>query len=191
MSRIFSYLRVSTTEQSAENQLIAITKAGYDIESHRVISETVSGSKPAMDRPQFKELVNSKLESGDTLVCLKLDRLGRNNSDVLNTVKLLTDKGVKLVSLDLPIRDLTSSEGEFMLGIFSAFSQFELGRLKERTKEGLERAVKNGTKLGRPPATVTTKNVQKLKADGLTQSMVVDALNISLPTVKRHWNKSV
>lgn len=68
----------------------------------RTISETVSGSVEAMKREKFKMLINHQMERGDTLVVLKLDRLGRGNIDVQNTINLLTDKGIKVVCLDLP-----------------------------------------------------------------------------------------
>ena len=93
--RVFSYCRVSTTEQSTENQIIAIRQKGYEVSDSRVISETVSGSVEAMKREKFKMLVNHQMENGDMLVVLKLDRLGRDNIDVQNTINLLTGKGVK------------------------------------------------------------------------------------------------
>ncbi|WP_198511692.1 recombinase family protein, partial [Bacillus subtilis] len=76
------------------------------------------------------------LESGDMLVVLKLDRLGRDNIDVQQTIEMLIHKGVRVVSLDLPIPDLSSSEGKLMLRMFSAFAEFEKDRIRERTQEG-------------------------------------------------------
>lgn len=189
--RIFSYCRVSTTEQTTENQIIAIRQKGYEVSDSRVISETVSGSVEAMKREKFKMLINHQLESGDMLVVLKLDRLGRDNIDVQNTINLLTDKGVKVVCLDLPVADLSSAEGKLMLQMFSAFAEFERNRIRERTKEGLERAKVQGKKLGRPKAHATTALVQAKKAEGLPQSKVANELGIGIATVKRHWNKSI
>jgi len=143
----------------------------------RIISETVSGSVEAMKRDKFKMLINNQIESGDMLVILKLDRLGRDNIDVQNTINLLTDKGIKIVCLDLPIADLSSAEGKLMLQMFSAFAEFERNRIRERTKEGLERAKAQGKKLGRP------------EAHGLSQSKVAEILGLGIATVKIHWNK--
>lgn len=187
--RIFSYCRVSTTEQTTENQIIAIRQKGYEVSDSRVISETVSGSVEAMKREKFKMLINHQLEAGDMLVVLKLDRLGRDNIDVQNTINLLTDKGVKVVCLDLPVADLSSAEGKLMLQMFSAFAEFERNRIRERTKEGLERAKAEGKKLGRPAAHATTDSVQAKKAEGLSQSKVAEVLGLGIATVKRHWNK--
>lgn len=189
MGRLFAYCRVSTTEQNTTNQVQAIESAGYQVEEQRVISETISGSVQAMKRPEFKALVDHKLESGDTLVVLKLDRLGRDNIDVQNTITDLQAKGIQVVSLDLPTPDLTSANGKLMLQMFAAFAEFERNRIKERTFEGLERAKREGKKLGRPVATDTIKAVQECKSKGFTQSQTVKAVGVSLPTVKRHWNK--
>ncbi len=189
MSRIFAYCRVSTTEQTTENQIQAIRRHGYDVRDDRIVSETISGSVQAMQRTEFANLVTHKMESGDTLVVLKLDRLGRDNIDVQQTIQMLTTKGIKVVCLDLPVPDLSSSEGKLMLQMFSAFAEFERNRIKERTRDGLERAQMEGKKLGRPKAIETTEAVQKLKAEGLSQSAVAKKLSISIATVKRHWNK--
>ncbi|ENE4772522.1 recombinase family protein [Klebsiella variicola] len=188
MSRTFAYCRVSTSEQTTENQIVAIRQAGYDILDSRVISETVSGGVQAMKRKGFADMVTHKLEKGDRLVVLKLDRLGRDNIDVQQTIAMLVDKGIDVVSLDLPVRNLASAEGKLMLQMFSAFAEFEKSRIIERTKEGLARAKAEGKKLGRPAAVDTVKRVQEAKARGLSQSKAVLELGLSLPTIKRNWN---
>lgn len=188
MSRTFAYCRVSTSEQATENQIVAIRQAGYDILDNRVVSETVSGGVQAMKRKGFADMVTHKLEKGDRLVVLKLDRLGRDNIDVQQTIAMLVDKGIDVVSLDLPVRNLSSAEGKLMLQMFSAFAEFEKSRIIERTKEGLARAKTEGKKLGRPVATDTLKRVQEAKAKGLSQSKAMRELGLSLPTIKRNWN---
>ena len=189
--RIFSYCRVSTTEQTTENQILAIRQKGYEVNDARTISETVSGSVEAMKREKFKMLINHQMERGDMLVVLKLDRLGRDNIDVQNTINQLTDKGIKIACLDLPVADLSSAEGKLMLQMFSAFAEFERNRIRERTKEGLERAKAQGKKLGRPEAHATTLLVQAKKAEGLSQSKTAEVLGLGIATVKRHWNKQL
>lgn len=189
--RIFAYCRVSTSEQTTDNQVLAIRSAGYEIQQNRVISETVSGSVPAIERKAFKTLIDHKLETGDSLIVLKLDRLGRDNIDVQHTISMLLEKGVTPISLDLPIQDLGSSEGRLMLQMFSAFAEFERNRIRERTMEGQARARAEGKRVGRPEATATTDKVLRYKAQGLSQSKVAAATGFSLPTVKRHWNKGI
>ncbi len=188
--RVFSYCRVSTTEQTTQNQVIAIRQRGYDVIDSRVVSETISGSVEAMKRQKFRMLVEHQMESGDTLVVLKLDRLGRDNIDVQNTITLLTAKGIKVVCLDLPVADLSSAEGKLMLQMFSAFAEFERNRIRERTREGIERAKAQGKKLGRPKAIDTTAAVQAKKTEGLSQSKTAQVLGLGISTVKRHWNNT-
>ncbi|HFT4630876.1 TPA: recombinase family protein [Klebsiella pneumoniae] len=188
MSRTFAYCRVSTSEQTTENQIMDIRQAGYDVIDNRVVSEVVSGGVQAMQRKAFADMVNHKLESGDRLVVLKLDRLDRDNIDVQHTIAMLLDKGIDVVSLDLPASNLASAKGKLMLQMFSAFAEFEKSRITERTKEGLERAKKEGKKLGRPIATDTRQRVQEAKTGGLSQAKVAAALGLGIATIKRHWN---
>ena len=191
MSRTFDYCRVSTIDHTVANQITAFINAGYDINDNRIVSETISGKTPALQRTEFKVLIDNKLEAGDTLIVLKLDRLGRDSIDVQTTVNHILAQGIKLIVLDLPAPDLSSPNGKMMVGLFSVFAQFERDRIAERTREGLARVKALGKKLGRPVATNTTAKVQEMKATNKSQSKVALALGISLPTVKRHWNKAV
>ncbi|ENW4943636.1 recombinase family protein [Salmonella enterica] len=187
MSRTFAYCRVSTTEQTTANQVLALNAAGYHFEPYRVIEEEISGTVEALARPKFAALVD-KLEPGDRLVVLKLDRLGRSNIDVQQTINMLMARGVEVSCLDMPVPDITSATGKLMVQIFASFAEFERNRIVERTKEGIARARAEGKKFGRPVAVDTTKAVQKAKADGLSQSQAAAALGMSTRTVKRHWN---
>lgn len=95
--------------------------------------------------------------------------------------------GVKVISLDLPVPDLSKPEGKMMLGMFSVFAEFEKNRIRERTQESLDRLKAEGVKLERPEATETTESVQQCKIMGLSQAQAADHLGISVRTVKRHW----
>lgn len=187
MSRIFLYCRVSTSEQTVDNQLLALAQRGYTVPPARAITETISGGVCAMERPQFRNMVQNKLESGDSLVVLKLDRLGRDMIDVLNTVKMLRTKGIIVKSLDLDGVDLTSSAGRFQMSVLAAVANFEKDRIRERTQEGLAKAKAQGKKLGRPN-TASTESIRACKENGLSQSMTAKELGISIATVKRYWN---
>ena len=149
MSRTFAYLRVSTTGQTTENQLLEIQSAGFAVDPNRVISETVSGSVPAFKRPEFAKLVD-RLEKSDVILTTKLDRLGRNTVDILNSVEKLSNLGVRVHCLALGGMDLTSAAGKMTLSVISAVSCMELDLLKERTAAGLVRARAAGKKYGRP-----------------------------------------
>ena len=187
MSRTFLYCRVSTSNQFNENQAQEVKSAGFDIQTSRIVEETISGSIAATERPGFQKLLE-RMETGDVLIVTKLDRLGRNAMDVRSTVERLDAMGVRVHCLALGGVDLTSAAGKMTMQVLAAVAEFERDLLIERTQAGLERAKAEGKTLGRPAATGTTSAVQAQKAAGVSQSRTATALGISLATVKRHWN---
>lgn len=149
MSRVFAYCRVSTSDQTTDNQVQEIAAAGYQLAPQRIIAETVSGSVAASEREGWGRLVN-KLEAGDVLVVTKLDRLGRNAMDVRSSVEGLAGMGVRVHCLALGGMDLTSPAGKMTMGVINAMAEFERDLLIERTQAGLARAKAEGKALGRP-----------------------------------------
>lgn len=160
MTRVFAYCRVSTAEQTTDNQIQEIAASGFQVDSRRIIAETVSGSVAAMERKGFLTLLN-KLESGDVLVVTKLDRLGRNAMDVRATVERLASLGVRVHCLALGGADLTSPAGKMTMGVIAAVAEFERDLLVERTQAGLFRAKSQGKQLGRPRS-LDANNVQEV-----------------------------
>lgn len=150
MSRVFAYCRVSTTDQTTQNQIIEIMAAGFTIEARRLIEESISGSVAAKVRPGFAKLIE-KMEAGDILVVTKLDRLGRNAMDVRATIEQLADLGVRVHCLALGGVDLTSPAGKMTMQVIAAVAEFERDLLIERTQSGINRAKAAGKQFGRPP----------------------------------------
>jgi len=72
MGRVFAYCRVSTGDQTTDNQVLELRSAGFDIDERRIVVETVSGSTPARERKEFARLLD-RLEPDDVLVVTKLD----------------------------------------------------------------------------------------------------------------------
>ncbi len=162
MSRVFAYCRVSTSDQTTDNQIHEIAGAGFSITLQRTIVETISGSVAARERKGFGQLIN-KLESGDVLVVTKLDRLGRNAMDVRSTVEALEGMGVRVHCLALGGTDLTSPAGKLTMGVIAAVAEFERDLLIERTQAGLSRAVSQGKALGRPSSLTKAQAGEVLK----------------------------
>lgn len=156
----FAYGRISTAEQTIENQRIEIEAAGYAIDYW--YSDTISGKTSASQRPQFVALL-SKIRDGETLIVSKLDRIGRDAQDVGATIKLLKERHIKVVVLQLGTLDLTSPAGKMMLTMLSAVAEMERDLLVERTHAGLARAIAEGKKLGRIPKT-TPEQREAIKA---------------------------
>ena len=151
MPRVFAYCRVSTLDQTTQNQRLEIKAAGFAIEARRLIEETISGSVAAKQRPGFTKLIE-RMEPGDVLVVTKLDRLGRNAMDVRATVEQLASSGVRVHCLALGGVDLTSAAGKMTMQVIAAVAEFERDLLIERTQSGMIRARAAGKQFGRPPA---------------------------------------
>jgi putative DNA-invertase from lambdoid prophage Rac len=186
MSRVFAYCRVSTADQTTDNQVQEIAAAGFNVTKQRAITETVSGSIAAVDRKGFAKLLD-RLEAGDVLVVTKLDRLGRNAMDVRGTVEKLASLGVRVHCLQLGGVDLTSPAGKMTMQVINAVAEFERDLLIERTQAGLKRAKAEGKTFGRPMALSKQQQedaIKKLEA-GAPVAQVARDMDTSRQTIMR------
>lgn len=186
MSRVFAYCRVSTAEQTTENQVREIKAVGFNLEPRRVVTEVVSGSVAASQRQGFAKL-RDRLETGDVLVVTKLDRLGRNAMDVRATVEELEAAGVRVHCLALGGADLTSAAGKMTMAVLSAVAEFERDLLLERTAAGIDRARDAGKMLGRPRALSAKQQIvaQERLEQGQAIAAIARELGTSRQTVMR------
>jgi putative DNA-invertase from lambdoid prophage Rac len=153
MAAVFGYGRVSTGQQTAENQRLELAQAGYAIEDdYWYADEGISGKTSASQRPEFGRLL-AQIRRGETLVVSKLDRLGRDAVDVMQTIRIMAERSIKVVVLQLGTTDLTSAAGKLLLTMLAAVAEMERDLLVERTQAGLARAKAEGKKLGRPSKT--------------------------------------
>jgi len=186
MSRTFAYVRVSKMQQETENQIREIESAGFAIQPHRIITETISGSMPISRRKGFTLLLE-KMETGDVLIVTKMDRLGRDAIDVSITVAKLERMGIRVHCLALGGVDLTSSAGKMTMGVINTVAQFERDLLIERTQSGLDRAKSNGKTLGRPNALSESQRKQTIQQihEGKTIAVIARQFNVSRQTIMR------
>ncbi|RQT46090.1 recombinase family protein [Burkholderia cepacia] len=186
MSRTFAYARVSTTDQTATNQLREIEAAGFSIDKRRVITECISGSVSAEQRPGFAELL-LKMEEGDVLIVTKLDRLGRNAMDVRATVEALARRGIRIHCLALGGVDLTSAAGRMTMQVLNAVAEFERDLLIERTQAGIARARAEGKAMGRPSALTKQQQneVRQQINEGASVASLAKRYNTSRQTIMR------
>ncbi len=192
MARTFAYCRVSTADQTTDNQVAEICAAGFSVEPKRIVTETVSGSVPAMERKGFAKLLD-RLEADDVLLVTKLDRLGRNAMDVRATVERLATEGVRVHCLALGGVDLTSPAGKMTMGVIAAVAEFERDLLIERTQSGLVRAKAEGRRLGRPMALTNQQHAEiaeKRKA-GISLRVLAEEYKTSLASVQRAEARAV
>jgi putative DNA-invertase from lambdoid prophage Rac len=186
MARTFAYCRVSTGDQTTDNQVREIEAAGFQIEPKRVVAETVSGSVAAKERKGFARLLD-RLEAGDVLIVTKLDRLGRNAMDVRATVEALAAEDVRVHCLALGGVDLTSAAGKMTMGVISAVAEFERDLLIERTQAGLKRAKAEGRALGRPNLLSTSQQeaIRAKRAEGVSLGELARQYGVSRSAIQR------
>jgi len=150
----YGYARVSTKEQNAERQLIALT--GFGIVETAIFVDKQSGKD--FERRQYRRLIR-KLKDGDTLVVKSIDRLGRNYEEILEQWRIITkEKRAAIVVLDMPLldtrqnRDLTGTLiADIVLQLLSYVAQTEREFIRQRQAEGIAAAKARGVRFGRQP----------------------------------------
>ena len=152
MNRAVIYSRVSTNEQTVENQLKILRevaeKKGLEV-VREISDEGISGAKGRDDRKGFDELIKGSIKNEwDIILCFDVSRLGRSLKDL---VSFLED--IQSARCDLYIHnsgiDTSTASGKMMFGMLSVFSEFERSMIRNRVIAGQQRAVANGVKLGR------------------------------------------
>ena len=137
------YARVSTQEQDTQAQIAALKESGCE----RIFQEKASGGR--WNRPELHRLLEH-LRKGDVFVVWKLDRLSRSLKDLLLTLEKIEAVGAHFQSLTETI-DTSAPAGRMMMQIVGSFAEFERAMLRERTRNGLAVARKEGRVGGRRP----------------------------------------
>jgi DNA invertase Pin-like site-specific DNA recombinase len=99
-----------------------------------IFFDEASAKRALCERPAGK-ILDSSLQSGDHLIIAKTDRAFRVNSDQYLTTQTWTKRGIKLHFLDIPVPDVTSPEGELIVGMLALVAQFERRRCGQRTRD--------------------------------------------------------
>lgn len=150
---IYGYVRVSSTDQNEDRQMIALTEA--KVPKKNIYVDKQSGKD--FDRPNYKKLVR-KLKAGDLLYILSIDRLGRNYEEIQKQWRILTkDIGIDICVLDMPLLDTRNGKdlmgtfiADLVLQILSFVAQNERENIKKHQAEGIAAAKAKGVKFGRP-----------------------------------------
>ncbi len=178
------YARVSTELQHSENQAIRLKDAGCEVV---YADQGASGRKAS--RPEWDALIAS-LRAGDTLVCTKLDRIGRSVTNLVAVATHLRETEVDLVCLDQAI-DTSTAQGKLFFHIISAFAEFESDIIRERTLDGLAAArerhggtlPQHGNSVMKPAKLAAA---QSLLSAGMRPSEVAQTLSVGRATIYRH-----
>lgn len=150
---IYGYVRVSSTDQNEDRQLIALREQGVD--EKNIFIDKQSGKD--FERPNYKKMVR-KLKAGDLLYIISIDRLGRNYEEIQKQWRVLTKEiGIDICVLDMPMLDTRNGKdlmgtfiADLVLQILSFVAQSERENIKKRQTEGIAAAKAKGVKFGRP-----------------------------------------
>jgi DNA invertase Pin-like site-specific DNA recombinase len=171
------YIRVSTLDQKTDRQL-----EGVDLDKR--FTDKASGKD--MKRPQL-EAALQYLREGDVLVVHSMDRLARNLDDLRKVVTDLTGRGIviEFVKEHLTFTGEDSAMSKLLLSVMGAFAEFERALLKERQREGIAIAKKNGVYKGRKPSLSTDRaaELRRRVSAGEKKSALAREFKISRETL--------
>lgn len=180
------YSRVSTTDQTATNQLLAL-RAFAEARSWTATEFTDAGISGAKDRRPALDamMAAARARKVDVVVAVKLDRLARSTHHLVVLAKELEALGVDLVVVDQAI-DSTTPAGRLMFHVLAAIAEFERDLIRDRVMAGLRRARAQGKRLGRPRLHhVDVDQARSLLAGGKSLRAVARALHVHPTAVSR------
>ena len=151
--KIFGYVRVSSTDQNEDRQMIALRQVG--VLDENIYMDKMSGKD--FDRPQYKKMVK-RMKQGDLLYVLSIDRLGRNYDEIQNQWRILTKEiGIDVCVIDMPLLDTRQSKdllgtfvADLVLQVLSFAAHNERDNIRKRQSEGIAAAKARGVHMGRP-----------------------------------------
>lgn len=180
------YARVSTTEQTPENQLQALRAFALarGWQAHECVDRGISGAKAS--RPALDALLHAaRSRKLDVVCCTKLDRLARSTHHLVTLAKELEALGVDLVVLDQSI-DTTTPSGRLLFHVLAAIAEFERDLIRDRVLAGLRRAKAQGRHLGRPRQHfVDVDKAEHLLGQGFSLRAVARVLRVHPTVVSR------
>jgi DNA invertase Pin-like site-specific DNA recombinase len=174
------YIRVSSVDQNTVRQL-------EDIRLDRVFTDEASGKDTK--RPQLEAMLEFVRE-GDLVVCHSMDRLARNLDDLRKLVMGLTKRGIRVefIKESLTFTGEDSPMATLLLSMLGAVSEFERALIKERQREGIAIAKKNGVYKGRKPSLTPERaaELRKRVAAGEKKAGIARDFNISRETLYQY-----
>lgn len=187
--RVGYYLRVSTKDQSTDNQRIELDRIaalrGWTVVE--VFEDAgISGAKGRDQRPAFDAMLKAaQRREIDMVAAWSVDRLGRSLNDLVSFLGDLQAVGCNLY-LHVQGLDTTTPSGKAMFGMLAVFSEFERSIIVERINAGLARTKAKGTVLGRPKIETTKeRSIIAHREAGFGRNAIAKALGVGVGTVAR------
>ncbi len=156
---VFGYVRVSSTDQNEDRQLMAMREKG--VQPSGIYIDKQSGKD--FSREQYRRMVRM-LKKGDLLYILSIDRLGRNYEEIQQQWRILTKEiGADICVIDMPLLDTRNGRdlmgtfiADLVLQILSFVAESERVNIKKRQEQGIAAAKAKGVRFGRPRTRVPT-----------------------------------
>ena len=193
----YAYIRVSTNQQTVQNQKLAIRDYAKRNRIHNIIwiAETISGTK-SPDKRKLGELLKI-IQKDDVIIVTELSRLGRSLMMILNVLQNLLEKGVKVISIKEGYELGDNIQSKVIAFAFGLSAEVERTLLSERTREGLERARKQGKQIGRRKGQkpshykLTGKGayIKRQRVNGRSKLSLAKELNVTWITLNKFMKK--
>ncbi|MCI8706365.1 MAG: recombinase family protein [Lachnospiraceae bacterium] len=153
MGKVYGYVRVSSTEQNEGRQMLAMERAGVAVGN--IFMDKQSGKD--FHRADYRKMV-SKMQKGDLLYIMSIDRLGRDYAEIQNQWRMLTKEiGIDICVMDMPLLDTRNGKdlmgtfiADLVLQILSFVAENERVMIRNRQEQGIAAAKKRGVRFGRP-----------------------------------------
>jgi len=185
---LLGYARVSTNQQDLTTQLNRLVQLGVKDSPDFLFTDKASGKT---DMRNGLQSLLVKAREGDVVLVTKLDRLGRNTSDMIKIIEDLHSRGISARFIDDGI-STEGSMGKMVVTILAAVAQAERERILERTNEGRRAAITRGVRMGRKPSITSKERVKvgELAQKGLPKTEIAKQLGISRQSVYTILNRS-
>lgn len=186
IKRVGIYARVSTKDQTTENQLLDLRRycqaRGWEITAE-CVDHGLSGAKD--ERPQLKAVMElARKRKIDILLVWRFDRFARSLANLVNSLEELKNLGVDFASYQENI-DTTTAQGKMLFGIFASIAEFERALIIERINAGLRRAKTQGKRFGRPTGIADPSRAIQLRAQKLSIRQIAQELKASKSAIAR------
>ena len=183
------YVRVSTSHQSTENQLIELYEV-CDRNNWLIVeeyNETISGTKGINERTELNRLlIDASRKKFDKVVVWSVDRVGRSMKHLVNVLSQLKDLNVDIYSYKQGI-DTSTTMGSSFFHMVGIFAELENNMRKERQSIGIKRALENGAKFGRKSKLndKTISLITNMREQGLSIRKIANELQLGVATIHK------
>ena len=183
------YVRVSTQQQTTENQLLELYEVceRNDWTVVEEYNETVSGTKGQTDREELNRMmIDASRRKFEKVVVWSVDRIGRNMKHLVSVLSQMKDLNVELYSYKQGI-DTSTTMGSSFFYMVGIFAELENNMRRERQIVGIRRALDNGAKFGRKTKLndVTISKISHMRDEGFSMRKIAKELNLGVATVHK------